>query len=336
MDLPIENHRQGAEFLAAVLPDLAQLGKRIQADMGGDRLEKGDRSPVTVADFAIQAVFARRLAAFDPDARLVAEERSRELGSDSAGDRQDRVVRYVSELEPDATLASVADWIDRGADPPGGRFWTLDPIDGTKGYLRKDQWVIAAALIDDGEVILAGLACPMLDTSGRPLGNGTGSLILASRGEGAWARAMTVDDHRFRRIQVSSRREPAGARLLASVESKHTNHRQIAAILDRLGTRADMVRMDSQAKYAALAYGQAEMLLRLPTEQHLDYREKIWDQAAGSLIVEAAGGRVTDMHGRPLDFRAGRELIENRGVIASNSILHDQILAAVAAELQDS
>lgn len=336
MDMPIEKRHQGAEFLSSVLPDLAALGTRIQAEMGGDWLVKGDRSPVTVADFAIQAAFARRLAAFEPDAMLVAEERSRELQSGKAGGTWEKVAHYVSTLEPGATLDLVAEWIDRGAAPPGGRFWTLDPIDGTKGYLREEQWVIAAALIEDGDVVLAGLACPVLDSAGRPVQNGSGSLIVASRGEGSWSRALTIDGRGFKRMQVSSRWDPTEARLLASVESKHTNHRQIAAIMERLGSRADMVRMDSQAKYAALAYGKAEMLLRLPTDEHSDYREKIWDQAAGSLIVEEAGGRVTDMHGRPLDFRAGRELIDNQGVIASNSVLHDQILAAVAAQLKDS
>ena len=59
------------------------------------------------------------------------------------------------------------------------------------------------------------------------------------------------------------------------------------------------------------------------------YREKIWDQAAGSLIIEEAGGKVSDLDGKPLDFSAGRTLANNRGVLATNGLLHDSALAAL-------
>jgi 3'(2'), 5'-bisphosphate nucleotidase len=62
-----------------------------------------------------------------------------------------------------------------------------------------------------------------------------------------------------------------------------------------------------------------------------DYREKIWDQAAGSLIVEEAGGWVTDLDGKPLDFTAGRTLADNRGILATNGHLHPAALEALRA-----
>ncbi|MCJ7537365.1 MAG: hypothetical protein MUO57_17705, partial [Anaerolineales bacterium] len=91
------------------------------------------------------------------------------------------------------------------------------------------------------------------------------------------------------------------------------------------------VRMDSQAKYMLLAAGEGELYLRFLSSRQPDYREKIWDQAAGSLIVEEAGGQVSDLHGRPLDFSAGRTLLHNRGVLASNGYLHQQALQALRA-----
>ncbi|MCB0191961.1 MAG: 3'(2'),5'-bisphosphate nucleotidase, partial [Anaerolineae bacterium] len=60
------------------------------------------------------------------------------------------------------------------------------------------------------------------------------------------------------------------------------------------------------------------------------YREKIWDHAAGSLIIEEAGGRVTDMYGKPLDFSSDYKMNDNRGVIVSNGDLHDAVLEALA------
>ena len=62
-----------------------------------------------------------------------------------------------------------------------------------------------------------------------------------------------------------------------------------------------------------------------------DYREKIWDHAAGSVIVECAGGRVSDAEGRDLDFRHGRSLEENRGIVATCGSIHQEVLDAVRA-----
>ena len=73
--------------------------------------------------------------------------------------------------------------------------------------------------------------------------------------------------------------------------------------------------------------------LRLLSPSRLDYREKIWDQAAGSIVVEEAGGRITDLHGASLDFTAGRTLANNQGILASNGHLHDTALTALAQVL---
>ncbi|NJO20524.1 MAG: 3'(2'),5'-bisphosphate nucleotidase, partial [Spirulinaceae cyanobacterium RM2_2_10] len=75
--------------------------------------------------------------------------------------------------------------------------------------------------------------------------------------------------------------------------------------------------------------GQAALYLRLPSPKTPDYREKIWDHAAGALVVEEAGGRVTDMHGQPLDFSLGAKLVNNQGIVASNGVIHEQVLAAL-------
>lgn len=85
--------------------------------------------------------------------------------------------------------------------------------------------------------------------------------------------------------------------------------------------------MDSQAKHAVIAAGQADLLLRLPARP--EFRDKIWDQAAGAIVLEEAGGRVTDMWGANLDFGAGRILANNEGVIASNGRLHVGLLDAL-------
>jgi 3'(2'), 5'-bisphosphate nucleotidase len=88
--------------------------------------------------------------------------------------------------------------------------------------------------------------------------------------------------------------------------------------------------MDSQAKYGAVARGDAALYLRLPSPKSPDYREKIWDHAAGALIVEEAGGRVTDMHGQPFDFGSDYKMRDNRGVVVSNGLLHPAVIEVLA------
>jgi 3'(2'), 5'-bisphosphate nucleotidase len=78
-----------------------------------------------------------------------------------------------------------------------------------------------------------------------------------------------------------------------------------------------------------VARGEAHVYLRLPTKA--DYREKIWDHAGGVLVVTEAGGTVTDVHGKPLEFTHGRELTANRGVIATTGNIHAEVVAAYAA-----
>ena len=93
----------------------------------------------------------------------------------------------------------------------------------------------------------------------------------------------------------------------------------------------DPVRLDSQAKYAVVARGEAGAYLRLPTLA--GYEEKIWDHAAGYVTITEAGGKVTDIEGKRLDFSLGRTLRDNRGVVATAAQLHDEVLDAVQAEI---
>ncbi|MFP6656068.1 MAG: 3'(2'),5'-bisphosphate nucleotidase, partial [Myxococcota bacterium] len=226
------------------------------------------------------------------------------------------------------------DWIDLGGAEPDGsieRYWTLDPIDGTKGFLRGGQYAIALGLIENGQVVLGVLGCPNL-----PGPNGqAGCLLTAVRNQGAEIRPLTgLGSHGVRPIRVSEISSTADARFCESVESGHSNQGQSAQIAAALQITQEPVRVDSQAKYAIVAQGQAQIYLRLPTSK--TYREKIWDHAAGMIVVEEAGGRVTDARGFPLDYGHGRMLEKNSGVIATNGSIHDTVLKAVAQVLDSA
>jgi 3'(2'), 5'-bisphosphate nucleotidase len=87
--------------------------------------------------------------------------------------------------------------------------------------------------------------------------------------------------------------------------------------------------MDSQAKYGVVARGEATLYLRVPSPSEPGYKEKVWDHAAGSIIAEEAGGKVSDVLGHPLDFSSGIKMKKNRGIVVSNGILHNAVLKAL-------
>jgi 3'(2'), 5'-bisphosphate nucleotidase len=296
--------------------------------MTGPALTKSDRSPVTVADFAAQALIGSWLAEAFPHDPLVAEENAADLRTPAGHAMLVQVMNFVSRFFPHSTPQAVCDVIDRGAAAPAPRFWTLDPVDGTKGFVRGGQYAVALALIVDGQVQLGVLGCPGLSEASRPDTSGPGSLVAAVRGQGVWNTPLNVS-RECTRLQASHRTDPSEARLLRSFEADHTNTNQLDEVVRALQIQAPPVAMDSQAKYAVLAAGAGDLLVRLLSPRQPHYREKIWDQAAGSLVVEEAGGRITDLEGRPLDFTAGRTLARNRGVLASNGHLHAAALQAV-------
>jgi len=289
----------------------------------GDTLTKGDASPVTVADFGAQAVVCATLTRRLGTVSVVGEEDATDLRGDGSG-LLDGVTSLVgTAIGRDASPSEVVDWISIGsADASGGRYWTLDPIDGTKGFLRGDQYAIALALIDEGEVVLGVLGCPNLPTSSGP----RGALFAAVEGR---AEVYVGGSDTAHPVSVDDPRSLADARLCESVESGHSDQSQSAEVADRLGITTEPYRIDSQCKYGAVARGDASIYLRLPTSA--GYQEKIWDHAAGKFVVEQAGGRVTDVDGVPLDFSLGARLSGNAGVVATSGRFHDEVIEAVRA-----
>jgi len=104
----------------------------------------------------------------------------------------------------------------------------------------------------------------------------------------------------------------------------------VRELIERVGLGGGWVRIDSQVKYAAVAAGLAEIYIRPRSRE--DWRERIWDHAAGAAIVEGAGGRVTDLDGELLDFTAGPTLENNRGVLVTNGAVHDVVLGALTSD----
>lgn len=328
----------------------AILTKRVFNEKAKGTVSKDDKSPVTIGDFGAQALIISALQANFPQDEIVAEEEADSLRTDT--NLKETIWGFVKPTKLDDAAAektlggpikdvdSMLDLIDRGKSAGGakGRIWAIDPIDGTKGFLRGGQYAVCLALMVDGDVKVGVLGCPNLpvddsapltaDIGANATDEGRGVLFSAVQGQGASSRALTSGGlaDPARPISMKPLTEMSKASFCESVEAGHSNQGDAFNIAQKLGITSPSVRMDSQAKYGSIARGAGDIYLRLPTSK--TYQEKIWDHAAGDLIVREAGGQVTDTLGRRLDFTRGRTLAENKGVVAAPAAVHGQVLQA--------
>ena len=302
---------------------------RACAQMSGEpefreAIYKTDGSPVTLADFFVQALINEELTAAFPEIPIVAEESSLCL----EGGCGEKLRNHLGRLLPEKNSDEILNIINRGNHGGGGygKFWTLDPIDGTRGFLAKRQYAIALALIEDGEVVLGILGCPELgpDASGST-GGEKGFIFFAEKGLGSYQVGLSGGTQT--RISVSGVKKASDSIMCESVKAPDSSYEFSGKIARFLDVNAKPLRMDSQCKYAVLARGDASIYLRPPPQK--DYKENIWDHAAGYIIVKEAGGTVTDSSGKPLDFSVGKKLHENKGILVTNGAIHEAVLQAV-------
>jgi len=210
--------------------------------------EKEDRSPVTAADQAADEIIRAGLAALTPTWLVVTEET----------------------YDADALSAEQA----------AGRFWLVDPLDGTKEFIhQRDEFTVNIALIEAGRPVLGVVFAPALDWLYAAAGPGT---AVRCRGAGADQPISAVSP------------PEGGLRVVSSLS--HDRPEATAAFLARLGAPVGAtLKRGSSIKFCAVATGEADIYPRLgPTAE--------WDTGAGQAVVEAAGGTVTTLDGAPLRY----------------------------------
>ncbi|EME31114.1 3'(2'), 5'-bisphosphate nucleotidase [Galdieria sulphuraria] len=273
-------------------------------------ITKSDNSPVSIADFAVQALVIHWITRAFPNDHFIAEEDSTALRKDEKllKDVTDAVNSVLS-IDEQLTDSEVCDLLDLGNRHMGTneRTWLLDPIDGTKGFLRGDQYCIALALLKDGAIRVGILGCPNLPlASVPPNSHKVGCIFHAAQGVGAFVQEIERGAESYP-IRVSDVSDPAWATFCESWEPGHSSHELSLEIAKILGVNNPSVRMDSQCKYGVVARGEASIYFRFPKE---GYQENVWDHAAGSIIIREAGGMVTDGFGQVLDFSKGHYIMQ--------------------------
>lgn len=338
---------------------------------------KDDNSPVTIADWSVQATISLLLSESfgTSNVSIVAEEDVHALSKADGAGLLKAVVETVNEalseaprfglMSPQGNLGpkEVLEAIGRcnSAGRLNRKFWALDPVDGTLGFVRGDQYAVALSLIEDGKVVLGVLGCPnypmkkewlnyhhryhRIITKLTPPASESwdrGCILYAREGSGeAWMQPLLHKNKSLEwpnaavPVRVSSIDNPALATFCEPVEKANSSHSFTAGLAHSVGLRKQPLRVYSMVKYAAIARGDAEIFMKFA---RAGYKEKIWDHAAGVVIVQEAGGVVTDARGRPLDFSKGIYLEGlDRGIIAcSGAKLHERIMKAVDASWNSS
>jgi len=219
-----------------------------------EQWEKSPGNPVSEVDLAVDRFLKDELKRLDPDAGWLSEE---------TADNAERLMRP--------------------------RVWVVDPIDGTRDYVRgRDGWAVSIALVEGGRATLAVLDAPA-----------RGEHWRAARGTGAVRNGVT--------ITASTRTDLSGARVPADVLPKADMDLVTVYKPNSIALRIAMVAADEADLVAALRWGHE------------------WDIAAAALIAEEAGGKVTDAHGRPLRFNSTKG--EAFGVLATGTPLHPVAVA---------
>ena len=247
-----------ATLLSAVAHIAVNAGKVILPFFRNDcghRL-KADNSPVTQADLASHDLLANALAELTPGHLVISEE--------SSG--------------PSAT-----------PNPPLEEYWLVDPLDGTKEFLKgKPGFTVNVALMRQGSPALGVVHAPAL-----------GLTYCAQAGAGAWRQAPGESP-------VPIRTRPAQLEQLVVVASRDHSGPAVKRLLEKLHS-PQLTTIGSSLKLCLIAEGRADLYFRdVPTME--------WDTAAAQCLLETAGGQVLDLHGNALGY--GKKDLRNPEFLA--------------------
>ena len=248
-----------ADLLDSVAAITAEAGALAMARWRGEfrRWHKAGGSPVCEVDLAVDEFLRERLSALLPDAGWLSEE---------TADHPDRLGR--------------------------ARVWVVDPIDGTRDFVRgRDGWCVSVALVEDGRVTLGVLDAPA-----------RGQVWRAALGEGAWLGGE--------RVRVGARAELAGARVPADSLPKADRLLACVEKPNSIALRIAKVAADEADLVATLRWGHE------------------WDVAAAALIAAEAGAAVSDALGQPLRFNKPDP--RDFGVLVTTPGLHAAAVAHLA------
>ncbi|OAA54854.1 inositol monophosphatase family protein [Cordyceps fumosorosea ARSEF 2679] len=316
-------------------------------------VSKKDSTPVTVADFAVQALLISTLSQAFPADNFLGEESAAALREDavlcqqvwelvSSSQKsllQDEKGRTTTALVPPSSPEQMLELIDRGGLGTGGRqgrTWIMDPIDGTATFIEGGQYAVAVALVEDGREVLGVVGCPNLALDLPRLesvpadDDGHGFVASAVRGDhGVLVQPIRPSGELPPGQFIPSRRlssQPtADLNFVDSVLGEEYQLRQAKKLATGLGCASFPTTeiWSTQVRLVVMALaGRDNMVqVRLPRPYsggEEDPENYIWDYAGAHVILLESGGVASDLNGKEIDFGTGRRLSGNWGLIAAS------------------
>ncbi|HYO71264.1 MAG TPA: inositol monophosphatase family protein [Archangium sp.] len=296
-----------------------ELCRRVQASKTAVS-RKSDASPVTIADYGAQALVCRALARSFPEEGVIAEEGAEGFLTVPPGERE-QAVRLVGKLLGErVTEELLLRWLNHGRGVRSDRTWVVDPVDGTEGFIHGRGYAVCVGTLVEGQPVDGIIGVPV-----SPLDEG-GTLFFTDAGR-AWAE--TLEGGAPRELHVSDRVDPPSIRVVESYVMGRRSREMADRVYASAGFDARRARRyDGMVKYALVAAGAADLLIRGPRDIRKN-PHKTWDHVAGTALVRAAGGQVTGLDGRPVDFSQGAELRGTLGLIVSNGRVHPRVVEAM-------
>jgi 3'(2'), 5'-bisphosphate nucleotidase len=220
------------------------------------------------------------------------------------------VKRLQKEFPDDGILAEES--IDTEHRLEKSRVWMIDPLDGTTGFIDGNgDFAVQIGLAENGQSVMGVVYQPL-----------TGILYRAVRGNGSWIERPDFEPERAR---VSGNAEIATMRLAAS--RSHRSPR-MDRVVRQLGLKQEILRGSVGIKVGLIVEQQCDLYV------HLSPRTKQWDTCAPEVILQEAGGCLTDLFGKPLAYN-GRDVRNRNGILASNCAAHDKLVSALQPMLAE-
>ena len=282
------------DLLTELLSELAVYAQSFRASLPQmNFMSKADNSPVTEMDLLIQAAFSDIVGSLFPNDRIIGEEQI---------DEQTKNQLFSDHLPLMTRLREFSK--DKAVDLDHQMIWVIDPIDGTKGFIRNLVFAIGVALLAGQDVLLSAIACCNLslffdELDSLPL------IAMASAKEGG-AQFFYSNGKEINRGQRERSEKPVI--VLSRTEMSAVFSETESAI----GYR--MVGIDSMAKYVVVALGLADAYVRAP----IHGKAMLWDHLPGLFLIHCEQGESVDFHLQPIEYSIDKqEVYLSQGLINS-------------------
>lgn len=248
----------------------------------------------------------RRYASFERIADAPAD-----ISTDADRASQEMILKSIHEAFPSDRLCGEESTPSLAASSglSGPRLWIVDPIDGTRGFAKKnDEFSIMIGLVESGEPILGAVYEPAIDR-----------LTYAMKGSGCF---VVTTGSAPKKVHATKTRGLSDSVLSISRSQKEAGRRRL---LEGFGAKDAVETYSAGIKLAQVARGETDVYLG-------DYLTlKDWDVCAGHILVTEAGGRVTSVDGEGIEYHGTGKSLRGRGILASNGWLHEDCLVVLTS-----